>query len=122
MYAIVYVARRPHYRIFANAQVSWPLAKALRWPGLSRDHFSWGVIAPDVFIVAMLAPLGAIVVSAFRALTVVSDLTFVVPTPLQSAAQIVIGQRLGARDLQGAQFFFLARCASRWQSRALPPS
>ncbi len=64
-----------------------------------------GVTAPDVVIVAMLAPLGAIFVAAFRALNVVSDLTFVVPSPLQSAAQIVIGQRLGAGDPQGARWF-----------------
>jgi Na+-driven multidrug efflux pump len=64
------------------------------------------VTAPDIVIVALLAPLGAIVVAAFRALNVVSDLTFVVPSPLQSATQIVIGQRLGARDPAGARWFF----------------
>jgi putative MATE family efflux protein len=105
-YAIVYVARRPHYRIFSRLTVAWPLAIRCARLGFPEMVFLLGVIAPDVFIVAMLAPLGAMVVSAFRALTVVSDLTFVVPTPLQSAAQIVIGQRLGARDLEGAQFFF----------------
>jgi Na+-driven multidrug efflux pump len=62
-------------------------------------------MAPDIFIVAMLAPLGAIAVAAFRALNVVSDLTFVVPGPLQSATQIVIGQRLGAGDANGARWF-----------------
>jgi len=54
----------------------------------------------------MLAPLGAIAIAAFRALNVVSDLTFVVPGPLQYATQIVIGQRLGARDPAGAIWFF----------------
>jgi Na+-driven multidrug efflux pump len=53
----------------------------------------------------MLAPLGAIFVAAFRALNIVSDLTFIVPSPLQSAVQIVIGQRLGACDPQGARWF-----------------
>lgn len=105
-YAIVYVARRPHYRIFSQLRISWPLALRCARLGFPEAVFLLGVITPDVFIVAMLAPLGPVVVSAFRALTVVSDLTFVVPTPLQSAAQIVIGQRLGARDLAGAQFFF----------------
>ena len=61
---------------------------------------------PDIFIVAMLAPFGATAVAAFRALNVVSDLTFVIPSPLQSAAQTVIGQRLGAGDVAGAQAFF----------------
>ncbi len=68
--------------------------------------FLLGVTVPDIFIVAMLAPLGAIAISAFRALNVVSDLTFVVPSPLQSATQVVIGQRLGARDPTGARWFF----------------
>ena len=68
--------------------------------------FLLGVTVPDIFIVAMLAPLGAMAVAAFRALNVVSDLTFVVPSPLQSAAQVVIGQRLGARDPAGARWFF----------------
>ncbi len=74
--------------------------------GLPEAIFLLGVTAPDIFIVAMLAPLGAIAVAAFRALNVVSDLTFVVPSPLQSATQIVIGQRLGARDPDGARWFF----------------
>jgi MATE family multidrug resistance protein len=105
-YAILYVARRSHYRIFSRLDVSWPLAMRCARLGFPEMVFLLGVITPDVFIVAMLAPLGPMVLSAFRALTVVSDLTFVVPTPLQSAAQIVIGQRLGARDPKGAQFFF----------------
>ena len=33
------------------------------------------------------------------------DLTFVIPGPLQSATQTVIGQRLGARDSSGARMF-----------------
>ena len=61
----------------------------------------------------MLAPLGAIAVAAFRALNVVSDLTFVVPSPLQSATQTVIGQRLGARDLDGRALVLRARAARR---------
>jgi Na+-driven multidrug efflux pump len=73
---------------------------------LPEAIFLLGVIGPDVFIVAMLAPLGAIAIAGFRALNVVSDLTFVVPAPLQSAVQIVIGQRLGARDPAGALSFF----------------
>jgi MATE family multidrug resistance protein len=106
VYAIVYVARRSRFRIFSKLEVSWPLAWRCARLGLPEGVFLLSVLAPDVFVVAMLAPLGATVVGAFRALNVVSDLTFVVPTPLQSAAQIVIGQRLGARDPEGAQFFF----------------
>ncbi|HTA56099.1 MAG TPA: MATE family efflux transporter [Candidatus Acidoferrales bacterium] len=104
--AIVYVARRPLYRIFSNFGLSWPLARRCAQLGLPEAIFLLGVTAPDIFIVAMLAPLGAMAVAAFRALNVVSDLTFVVPSPLQNATQIVIGQRLGARDPDGARWFF----------------
>jgi Na+-driven multidrug efflux pump len=75
------------------------------------------IMLPDVLIVAMLAPLGAEAVSAFRALNIVSDLTFVVPIPLQSAVQTIIGQRLGARDVPGAQWFFArGRRVALWVS------
>jgi putative MATE family efflux protein len=105
-YAVIYVARRPAYRIFAERGISMQLARCCASLGLPETVFLLGVTVPDIFIVAMLAPLGAISIAAFRALNVVSDLTFVVPTPLQSATQIVIGQRLGARDPAGARWFF----------------
>ncbi len=105
-YAIVYVARRRSYRIFAEMDISWRLARRCALLGLPEAIFLLGVTVPDILIVAMLAPLGAMAVAAFRALNVVSDLTFVVPSPLQSAAQVVIGQRLGARDPAGARSFF----------------
>jgi len=103
--AIAYVARRPEYRVLRERSFSWPLAVRCARLGFPEAVFLIGVTAPDVVIVAMLAPLGAIFVAAFRALNVVSDLTFIVPSPLQSAAQIVIGQRLGAGDPQGARWF-----------------
>jgi putative MATE family efflux protein len=106
IYAIVYVSRRPAYRVFKELTLSWPLAQRCAGLGLPESVFLIGVTAPDIFIVAMLAPLGAIAIAAFRALNVVSDLTFVVPSPLQQATQIVIGQRLGARDPNGAYSFF----------------
>ncbi len=106
IYAIAYVARRPRYRVFAQRTFSRALAIRCARLGLPEAVFLIGVMAPDIFIVTMLAPLGAIYVAAFRALNVVSDLTFVVPVPLQQAAQIVIGQRLGARDPEGARAFF----------------
>lgn len=105
-YAVFYVARRPAYRIFAQRELSWQLARRCARLGFPEAIFLLGVTAPDIFIVAMLAPLGAMAVAAFRALNVVSDLTFVVPSPLQSATQVVIGQRLGARDPAGARWFF----------------
>lgn len=105
-YALAYTARRPAYRVFDEMSLSWPLARRCAGLGLPEAVFLLGVTVPDIFFVAMLAPLGAIAVAAFRALNVVSDLTFVVPSPLQSAAQVVIGQRLGAGDPEGARSFF----------------
>ncbi len=105
-YAIFYVARRPVYRIFADLRLSWQIAQRCAALGLPEAIFLLGVTIPDILIVAMLAPLGAIAIAAFRALNVVSDLTFVVPSPLQSATQVVIGQRLGAGDPAGARWFF----------------
>ena len=105
-YALFYTARRPEYRIFASLDFSPRLAQRTALLGLPEAIFLLGVTVPDIVIVALLAPLGAIAVAAFRALNVVSDLTFVVPSPLQSATQIVIGQRLGARDPAGARSFF----------------
>ena len=106
-YAIAYTARRPAYRIFDEVSLSWPLALPMCRSGPARSGLSpRRDSCPTSSIVAMLAPLGATAVAAFRALNVVSDLTFVVPSPLQSAAQVVIGQRLGARDPAGARWFF----------------
>jgi MATE family multidrug resistance protein len=105
LFAIAYIARRPQYHVLRERSFSWPLAVRCARLGFPETVFLMGVTTPDVVIVAMLAPLGAIFVAAFRALNVVSDLTFIVPSPLQSAAQIVIGQRLGAGDPQGARWF-----------------
>ena len=106
VYAIAYVARRPIYRIFAQMTIDVRLALECARLGLPEAVFLFAVVAPDAVIVAMLAPFGAIAISGFRALNVVSDLTFVVPSPLQAAVQTVIGQRLGAGDVEGAQWFF----------------
>ena len=113
--ALVYTWRRPIYQIFAKLDLNLRLALECARLGLPEVAFLFAVIAPDSFIVAMLAPLGAVAISAFRALNVVSDITFVVPSPLQSAAQTVIGQRLGAGDVEGARSFFArARTLSFW--------
>lgn len=106
--ALAYVATKPAYRIFASWTISWKTARECMRLGLPESVFLAGVMLPDILIIGMLAPLGASIVAAFRALNVVSDLTFVVPSPLQSAAQTVIGQRLGAGDVEGARWF-LAR-------------
>lgn len=115
LYGVVYVYRRPIYRIFEELTIDLRLAFECARLGLPEAVFLFAVIAPDSFIVAMLAPLGAIAISAFRALNVVSDLTFAVPSPMQAAVQTVIGQRLGAGDVDGARTFFArSRVFSFW--------
>lgn len=106
IYGVWYVYKRPIYRIFESFTVDLRLAWESARLGLPEAVFLFAVIAPDSFIVAMLAPLGAIAISAFRALNIVSDLTFAVPSPMQSAVQTVIGQRIGAGDVEGAKWFF----------------
>ena len=119
MYGVYYVWRRPIYRIFSRLTFELHLALECARLGLPEAVFLLAVMAPDAFIVAMLAPLGAVTISAFRALNVASDLTFVVPSPLQSAVQTVVGQRLGARDLDGARTFFQrSRIWAFWISTA----
>lgn len=107
VYAIAYVLRRPIYRVFSSLAIDWRLAVETARLGFPEVVFLLAVVAPDIVIIAMLAPLGAITIAAFRALNVVSDLTFIVPSPLQAAAQTVIGQRLGAHDVAGARSFFV---------------
>lgn len=104
--SLVYLARRPVYRIFERLDVDLRVALQCLKLGAPEMVFLTLVVFPDVIIIRLLAPLGAIAVAGFRALSVVSDLTFVVPSPLQTGAQTVIGQRLGARDIEGARWFF----------------
>ncbi|MHB1549606.1 MAG: MATE family efflux transporter [Vulcanimicrobiaceae bacterium] len=115
-YALIYAARRPIYRIFERARnIEWKLALEIARLGLPEAIFLIAVVLPDTLMIAMLAQFGPTVISALRALNIVSDLTFVVPSPLQAATQTVIGQRLGARDIEGARhFFYRARRLSFW--------
>lgn len=120
VFAVVYVLRRPAYRIFAARSIDLRLALETARLGLPEAVFLFAVAVPDTVIIAMLSPLGAMTVAGMRALTVVSDLTFVVPSPLQAAAQTVIGQRLGAGDVAGArEFFTRARRSSLWIAGAM---
>ncbi|MGB8520085.1 MAG: MATE family efflux transporter, partial [Candidatus Tumulicola sp.] len=70
--AIAYVWRKPAYRVFASWKISWATARECTRLGLPESIFLAGVMLPDIAVVAMLAPLGAPVVAAFRALNVVS--------------------------------------------------
>lgn len=112
LFAIAYVARKPAYRIFSKFQFDLKLAMRAAWLGIPETVFGFSLLAPDIAIIALLAPLGSLAIAAFRALNVVSDFTFVIPSPLQNTTQVVVGQRLGARDAEGARFFL--RKARRW--------
>lgn len=105
-YMIAYVLRHPQYRIFSTLQIDFRLAWQTARLSFPEVVFLLAVLAPDAFIVTMLAPLGAMTLAGFRALNIVSDFTFVAPIPLQEATQTVIGQRLGASDPPGAVAFF----------------
>jgi len=104
-YAISRAARRPQYAFFARPFVDWKLALRVTWLGLPEAIYLTLVVGPDIAIVTMLAPLGAETVAAFRALMIVSDLTWSIPGSLGAAAQTVLGQRFGARDSAGARDF-----------------
>ncbi|MDQ6929232.1 MAG: MATE family efflux transporter [Candidatus Eremiobacteraeota bacterium] len=105
-YMIGYVLKHPQYRIFSSLSIDLRLAWQTARLSFPEVVFLFAVLLPDAFIVSMLAPLGALTIAGFRALNIVSDFTFVAPIPLQEATQTVIGQRLGARDVAGAQAFF----------------
>lgn len=115
VYAVWYVYRRKRLRVFASNKFDLRLSLRCASLGSPEAVFLFAMMVPDAVIVTLLAPLGALIVSAYRALIVVSDLTFVVPSPLQSAVQTVVGQRLGAGDVQGAkEFFKQARVRATW--------
>ncbi len=103
--SVIYVWRKPIYRIFEDLTFDWKLALRCAWLGLPESVFGFALFAPDIVIIRLLAPLGPTIIAGLRALLVVSDLTFVVPQPLQTATQTVIGQRLGAGDPEGAKAF-----------------
>ena len=105
IFAVFYLWSKPIYRVFETLAVDWSLALRCAWLGLPESVFEFALFFPDIIIIHLLAPLGAATIAGFRALCIVSDLTFIVPIPLQSATQTVIGQRLGAVDVEGAHAF-----------------
>lgn len=111
-YAIVALVRRPQLKVFARFELSWKLARRTFGISLPEMIYLFLVLVPEVVLIAFLAPLGPRIVAAYRALAIVSDLTFAIPLGLESAAQTVIGQRFGARDMRGAQDF--QRSATRY--------
>ena len=104
-YSIWSAWRRKNYCIFARRTFDLALAWRIFVLATPEAVYLFLVVAPDIAIVAVLAPLGAKTIAAFRVITIVSDLTWAVPGSLGEAAQIVIGQRFGAGDMAGARTF-----------------
>lgn len=105
LYSINAARRRPQYGILARWEFDIPLALRSARLSLPEAIYLFLVVAPDIAIVTLLAPLGVETISAFRVLMIVSDLTWSIPGSLGSAAQTVIGQRFGAGDIAGAKWF-----------------
>ncbi len=104
-YCIARMRRRRDLHIFAERTIDLKLARAAAVLGWPEFVFLILMVVPEPLTVVLLAPLGVTTVAAFRALTIVSDFTWAIPGSLGQAAQIVVGQRLGARDVAGAQAF-----------------
>jgi Na+-driven multidrug efflux pump len=104
-YAIEATRRRPELGVFRSARIDPALVRLTAW--LSWPEFVFLVlqIAPEPFAIAMLAPAGAQSVAAFRALSLVSDITWSLPGSLGDASEVVAAQRIGARDYAGAERF-----------------
>ncbi len=97
--------KRPELGIFSSRSIDRGLVRAtasISWP-----EFVFLVLqmADAPVTVALLAPYGTESVAAYRALSLVSDITWSVPGALGDASEVVLGQRIGARDYAGAKAF-----------------
>ncbi len=107
-YAIDQTRRRPELRIFATWRIDRDLVRvttSLSWP---EFVFLTLQILPEPVTIGLLAPYGTEAVAAFRALSLVNDATWALPGSLGDAAEVIIGQRIGARDYTGAKTFLRA--------------
>jgi len=104
-YCLSLIARRRDLRILERFDVDWALVRQSTVLALPEEAFFLAMLAPDLVMVGMVAPLGVAAVAALRAINVVAELSFALPGPFGFAAQTVIGQRLGARDIEGARWF-----------------
>lgn len=104
-YALNETRKRPELRVFSSWRIEPALVRlttSLSWP---EFVFLVLQIAPEPVTIALLAPAGTEAVAAFRALSLVSDITWALPGSLGDASEVVIGQRIGARDYAGARGF-----------------
>jgi putative MATE family efflux protein len=111
-YCVWQIRRRPEFCIAAERTIDFRLARAAAALGWPEFVFLVLLVVPEPVTIALLAPLGVMSVAAFRALSIVSDVTWAIPGSLGEADQIVVGQRLGAADLTGARHF--SRSAIRY--------
>ena len=104
-YMVRKTLRRPQLGIFASPRIERALVgltASISWP---EFVFLTLQIAPDPVTIALLAPSGTDAVAAFRALSLVSDATWALPGALGDASEVILGQRIGARDYAGATTF-----------------
>jgi len=104
-YMVRVTAKRPDLGIFASRAVDRRLVArtaSISWP---EFVFLTLQIAPEPVTVGLLAPYGTESVAAFRAMSLVSDVTWALPGALGDAAEVVLGQRIGARDYAGGSRF-----------------
>ena len=110
-YMVRETLRRPELGVFASRRLDRTLiglTASISWP---EFVFLTLQIVPEPVTVALLAPYGTESVAGFRALSLVSDLTWSLPGALGDASEVVLGQRIGAGDYAGAAAF--QRAATR---------
>ncbi|TAM60523.1 MATE family efflux transporter [bacterium] len=105
VYCVLLVKRRADLKILERLDIDWKLARQSVVLALPEVVFLAAMLTPDLVMVGLVAPLGVAAVAALRAINVVAELSFALPGPFGYAVQTVIGQRLGARDPQGARWF-----------------
>ncbi|BDE05312.1 MATE family efflux transporter [Vulcanimicrobium alpinum] len=104
-YVVYATTRRPELRVFSSWRIDAALVRqtaSLSWP---EFVFLTLQILPEPVTIALLAPAGAETVAAFRALSLVNDATWAIPGSLGDACEVIVGQRIGARDYAGAKAF-----------------
>jgi len=104
-YMVRVTMKRPDLGIFSSRAIDRRLVArtaSISWP---EFVFLTLQIAPEPVTIGLLAPYGTESVAAFRALSLVSDVTWALPGALGDASEIVLGQRIGARDYAGATKF-----------------
>jgi len=104
-YMVRVTMKRPDLGIFSSRSIDRRLVTrtaSISWP---EFVFLTLQIAPEPVTIGLLAPYGTESVAAFRAMSLVSDVTWALPGALGDASEVVLGQRIGARDYAGATAF-----------------